>query len=65
MMSTLPDIFPADVVTLKSGGIAMTVEKVGTLSPDDEEIYASLVWMDHHGLMQRNRVQAKLLVKKQ
>ena len=23
-MGTLPDIFPADVVTLKSGGIAMT-----------------------------------------
>lgn len=60
------DIKPTDVVTLKSGGQAMTVEKIGTLSPDDPEIYASLIWFDEaDGKLARNRLPVTLLVKKE
>jgi uncharacterized protein YodC (DUF2158 family) len=52
-----------DVVTLKSGGVAMTVDWVGRLSPEGDEDYANLEWMDEHGHMQRNRVPVKLLKK--
>lgn len=57
------DISPGDVVTMKSGGQAMTVDWVSKLSPEGDEDYAGLEWMDGDGHLQRNRLPVKLLVK--
>lgn len=59
------EIKPSDVVTLKSGGQPMTVDWVGKLSPEGDELYAGLEWMDSDGHLQRNRLPVKLLVKKE
>lgn len=60
------DINPGDVVTLKSGGQAMTVENVVTSTVPGHVNVASLIWLDEAGVMQRvGGVAVTLLVKKE
>lgn len=62
----MSEIKPSDVVTLKSGGIAMTVEKIApSVEGAGHPEVAGLIWLDTQGLMHREgAISVALLTKK-